>query len=236
MKNSIDKSVKKSGADMVSLKRDFVTAGHIIVHQQLADGFAHISIRLPEPENDKMIFMPRISPVILQEKDLFIIGFDEKVHQSSIHTAIYRARRDAGAVIHTHSPYVIALSLLGRTVEPIHNYSAFFHDGVPLYETGGQVGNQETAEKIVQALDTRKAIIQKGHGAFIVGQSVQDACLLAIFLEESAKYLLGVLSHGEPRPLSLEEARRIAEQTGKPSATARGWDHFRFLALRQFPL
>lgn len=232
MEHSRGKETNK--ADLAVMKQDLVVAGRIIVHQGLADGFAHISIRFPE--QDKMLFMPPESPVLLREEDLFVMDLGEKVQQSAIHTAIYRARQDVGAVIHTHSPKVISLSLLGKTVEPIHNYSAFFHDGVPLYEKGGQVGNRETAEAIVQALDQRKAVIQKGHGAFIVGQSIQDACLLAIFLEESAKYMLEVLNHGEPQPLPLEEAKRIAGQTLKPDAIARGWKHFRFLALHHFPL
>ena len=234
MKISTQKGNREGEKDLAALKKDFLTAGRIIGQQGLADAFAHISIRLPH--TDKMLFMPRKSPILLKEEDLFLVNLDESVHQSSLHTAAYRGRNDVGAAIHTHSPHVICLSLLGRSVEPIHNYSAFFHDGVTLYGTGGQVGDQENAEKIVKALGKGKAIIQKGHGAFIVGQNIQAACLLAIFLEESAKYLLEVLSRGEPKPLPIQEARRIAEQTFKQSSIERAWEHFRFLALRQFPL
>lgn len=220
--------------DLTAFKQDFLASARIIVHQGLADAFAHISIRLPA--ENQMLFMPAKSPALLQETDLFLIGLNEKAPQTSVHTAIYQHRLDVGAVIHTHPPKIISLSVLGRTVEPIHNYSAIFHEGVPLYDRAGQVGDLETAEEIVQTLDRSKAIILKGHGALTVGRSIQEACLLAIFLEESAKYYIEALACGEPRRLSLDEAQRVAAQTFKKSSIERAWEHFKALALLQFPL
>jgi HCOMODA/2-hydroxy-3-carboxy-muconic semialdehyde decarboxylase len=220
--------------DLTLLKRDLLAAARIIVHQGLADAFAHISIRLPDGE--RMLFMPPKSPALLQEEDLFVIGFEEEARQAGAHQAIYRHRLDAGAVIHTHPPKVVSLSVLGRTVEPIHNYSAIFHEGVPLYDRPGQVGDRETAEDIAQTLGGSKAIILRGHGALTVGHNVQEACLLAIFLEESAKYWLEALACGEPRRLSQDEAQRVTERTFRESAIERAWEHFKALALRQFPL
>jgi ribulose-5-phosphate 4-epimerase/fuculose-1-phosphate aldolase len=220
--------------DLMPFKQDLLASARIIVHQGLADAFAHISIRLPV--ENQMLFMPPKSPALLQEEDLFVIGLNEKAPQSSVHTAIYHHRLDVGAVIHTHSPKIISLSVLGRTVEPIHNYSAIFNEGVPLFDRGGHVGNLETAEEIVQTLDRSKAIVLKGHGALTVGRNIKEACLLAIFLEESARYYIEALGCGEPRRLSLDEAQRIAAQTFQQSSIERGWEHFKALALRQFPL
>jgi ribulose-5-phosphate 4-epimerase/fuculose-1-phosphate aldolase len=224
----------EDGMDLIPFKKDFLASARIIVHQGLADAFAHISIRLPE--KNQMLFMPAKSPALVQEEDLFVIGLDEKAPQSSIHTAIYHHRPDVGAVIHTHPPRVVSLSILGRTVEPLHNYSAIFHEGVPLFDRPGQVGDQETAEEIVRTLGGSKAVIQKGHGALTVGRNVQEACLLAIFLEESAKYTMEALAFGEPKRLSPEEAKRVAGQAFRQSSVERGWEHFKSLALRQFPV
>ena len=220
--------------DITHFKQDLLTAARILVSQGLADAFAHLSVRLAE--ESRILFMPSKSPALLKEEDLFMLGLEEKASQSSIHTAIYRQRRDVGAVIHTHSPKVITLSVLGRTVEPIHNYSAVFYEGVPLYERVGQVENRERAEEIVRALGQGKAMVLKGHGAVVVGHTLQEACLLAIFLEESSRYFLDALTCGEPQKLSSDEAQQVAAHTFKSSSVERGWNHYKALALRQFPL
>jgi len=62
--------------DLIPFKQDFLASARIIVHQGLADAFAHISIRLPE--KNQMLFMPAKSPVLLQEEDLFVKFFQPK--------------------------------------------------------------------------------------------------------------------------------------------------------------
>ena len=219
---------------MTTFERDLLTAARIIVYQGLADAFAHLSIRLPDGE--QMLFMPAKSPALLQKEELFTIGIEEEARQASVHQAVYCHRPDAGAVVHTHSPNVICLSVLGQTVEPIHNYSAIFYEGVPFCDRVGHMRYGGGAAEIARTLGGRKAVIQKGHGAVTVGSNIQEACLLAIFLEESADYLMAALSCGEPQRLSWDEAQRVAGETFGPRSVTRAWEHFSSLALREFPL
>src|SRR2546430_6047343 len=55
-------------------------------------------------------------------------GFKPSV-DTPIHVAIYRARPDVGAVIHTHSPYAAAFSTLGREIPPLITESAGYLGG-----------------------------------------------------------------------------------------------------------
>ncbi len=207
------------------LKRDFVAALRIIHRKGLSDAFAHLSTRLEG--GNKMLFMPRKSPALVQAKDLFVVDLDTQVPQSSVHQAIYKSRSDVGAIMHFHSASAILLSVVGQTVRPIHNYSAIFFEGVPLFQKPGQTESPEKAAEIATALGKCKAILLTGHGAVVVGATIPEVCMLSLYLEESARLEAEALRLGEPNYLSREEAERIARSTFKPASTERAWNHFK---------
>jgi ribulose-5-phosphate 4-epimerase/fuculose-1-phosphate aldolase len=208
---------------MLELKRDFVRAMRIIQREGLSDAFAHLSVRL---NRDEMLFMPRRSPALVGEDELFAVSLDKPVAQSGVHQAVYRARSDVESVIHFHSPNVVLLSVVGETLRPLHNYSAIFFEGVPLFEPPGQVETPERAAEIARTLGAAKAVILRGHGAVVVGRSIPEVCILALYLEESARLQTEAMRLGKPRYLSSEEAERISKRTFKPASTERAWEHF----------
>lgn len=207
------------------LKRKYVTALRIINDQGLSDAFAHLSARL---DGDKrMLFMPRKSPALVKLKDLFLVDFEKQAPQSSVHQALYKARSDIRAVMHFHSFQVILLTVVGETVRPMHNYSAIFYEGVPVFQGSGQVETPERAAEIAQLLGPAKAVLLRGHGAVVVGRSIPEVCMLSLYLEESARLQIEAMKLGEPRYINAGEAERIARRTFKPESTLRAWEHFK---------
>ncbi len=160
-------------------KADFITALRIIHREGLSDAFAHLSAR--SSDGNGMLFMPRKSPALVRSDELFFVDFEKPVPQSSLHQAIYKSRSDVQAVVHFHSPAVILLSVLGQTIRPMHNYSAIFYQGVPLYTGTGQVESPARAGEMAQLLGDAKALMLRGHGAVVVGQSIREVCMLALF-------------------------------------------------------
>ena len=207
-----------------AVKSDFITALRIIYHEGLSDAFAHLSVR--SNDGDQMMFMPRKSPALVQKDELFFVDFDKAVPQSSLHQAIYKARSDVRAVFHFHSPAVVLLSVVGQTVRPMHNYSAIFYQGVPLYTGTGQVESPARAGVMAKLLGDARALMLRGHGAVVVGQSIREVCMLALFLEESARLQTEALRLGTPMFLERDEAEKIAKRTFKPTSVERAWDHF----------
>jgi ribulose-5-phosphate 4-epimerase/fuculose-1-phosphate aldolase len=208
---------------LAALKKDFVTAMRIINREGLSDAFAHLSARVG---GDKMLFMPRKSPALVKTKDLFVVDFIKQLPQSGVHQAFYQARADIGAVIHFHSPQVILLTVIGQSVRPMHNYSAIFYEGVPVFEGTGQVETPERAAEIARLLGPAKAILLRGHGAVVVGKTIPEVCILALYLEESARLQTEAMKLGAPKFLSRDEAERVAKRTFKPTSNARAWEHF----------
>ena len=206
------------------MKGDFITALRIISHEGLSDAFAHLSARTDG--GDAMLFMPRKSPALVDYNELFVVDFDKPVPQSSIHQAIYKTRPDVKAVFHFHSPAVILLSVVGQTVRPMHNYSAIFYEGVPLYTGTGQVESPARAGEMAKLLGSAKALMLRGHGAVVVGRSIREVCMLALFLEESARLQNEAMRLGTPMFMERDEAERIAKRTFKPTSVERAWEHF----------
>lgn len=206
------------------LKRDYITALKIISREGLSDAFAHLSARVDSGQ--KMLFMPRKSPALVRRAQLFVVDFEKPVPQSTVHQAVYKARQDAQAVLHFHSPYTILLSVVGQTVRPMHNYSAIFYEGVPLFESAGQVETPERAAEIARILGASKAVLLRGHGAVVVGRSIPEVCVLSLYLEESARLQVEAMKLGDPQYIPAEEAERLARRTFKPESTLRAWEHF----------
>jgi ribulose-5-phosphate 4-epimerase/fuculose-1-phosphate aldolase len=208
-----------------AVKRDFIAALRIIYREGLSDAFAHLSTR--SNDGNEMLFMPRKSPALVQSEELFFVDFERAVPQSSLHQAIYKARADVNAIFHFHSPAVILLSVVGQSIRPMHNYSAIFYAGMPLYTGTGQVESPARAEEMAKLLGGARALMLRGHGAVVVGQSIREVCMAALFLEESARLQSEAMRLGTPMFIERDEAEKIAKRTFKPASVDRAWDHFK---------
>ena len=116
--------------------------------------------------------------------------------ETCVHRAIYQSTINK-AIIHTHSPYAVALSLLEqKTVEPLDSEGMVFLGTMPIVE--GQFGTNELAKAVSFALQTHKACIARGHGVFAAGNSLCDAYTAACMAEHSAqvRYLVKAYSSG----------------------------------------
>jgi L-fuculose-phosphate aldolase len=105
--------------------------------------------------------------------------------ETRVHRAIYQSTANM-AIIHTHSPYAVALSLLEqKEVVPLDSEGLVFLGTMPIVE--GQIGTNELAMAASSALKTHKACIARGHGVFAAGNSLCDAYTAACMAEHSAQ-------------------------------------------------
>ena len=54
--------------------------------------------------------------------------------EAVLHTEVYRARPDVGAVVHGHPPFATAFAATGATLEMLTHDSVLFSDGVAVFE------------------------------------------------------------------------------------------------------
>lgn len=118
------------------------------------------------------------------------------------HTWIYRARPEINCIIHTHPPYISALSMLEVPLAVSHmDTSPLFEDCAFLEKWPGvPVGNEE-GEIISAALGNRRAILLAHHGQLVVGKTIEEACMLALLMERAARLQLLAMAAGTIKPL-----------------------------------
>jgi L-fuculose-phosphate aldolase len=139
-----------------------------------------------------------------------------------LHLAVYAARSEARAIVHTHSPAATALSALVDEVPAVHYYTELFGGPVRVapYAT---YGTEELARNVVHALRDRTACLMGNHGAVIVGPDLAGAHEKSGYLEWLCDVYLRAASAGTPRLLSPAQLAAVAAKLagrGRPPATA----------------
>ena len=122
------------------------------------------------------------------------------------HAAFYRARPDVRSVIHTHSHWVSTFVTRERTIGMYNVASVLFHDEQIVHADDGSkppVPGDEMAAK----LGGRSVILIKNHGAIVVSDSLEKATIMALTLEQSARYHLEAEAAGGTE-FPVAEARR----------------------------
>ena len=131
--------------------------------------------------------------------------------ETPMHLAIYAATT-AGAVVHTHSPEVIALSASRLELPAIH-YAITDLGGPVRVAPYVRFGSDQLAAAAVDALDGRSAVILRNHGAVSYGRDLAQAYDRALLLEWLARTYRLALSYGEPSILSAAELDEVTAES-----------------------
>jgi L-fuculose-phosphate aldolase len=146
------------------------------------------------------------------DDDGHAVGRCEPSSEWRFHAAIYRARGDLHAVVHTHSCHATALACQGLSIPAFH-YMVAVAGGADIrcaeYAT---FGTQALADNVLAALAGRRACLLAHHGVIACGGSLESAFSLAVEVENLARTYAVVRSLGEPRLLPAEEMERVLQR------------------------
>ncbi|MEM4848814.1 MAG: class II aldolase/adducin family protein, partial [Ignisphaera sp.] len=161
----------------------------------------NLSVRLPGT-NYIWITPTGLHKAELKVDDLVKINLDGDVveghHRPSsewrFHVAIYRARPDVFAVIHTHNPAVLVLDLLDINLDSsLLIESKYYIKGVA-YVPEAEPGSEELAKHVADIVSTGvNAIILRKHGVISLGRNLYEAETVAEALEDLAQIQLHTL-------------------------------------------
>ena len=128
------------------------------------------------------------------------------------HRDIYAAFPEAGAIVHAHSPFAVALACLRRDIPAFH-YLVAMAGGVDIrcarYAT---FGTQALSDAILEALRDRRACLMANHGLVAWGRDLAGALALAVEVEALCGQYLCCLQAGEPVLLSDAEMAEVLEK------------------------
>lgn len=160
----------------------------------VAGTWGNISCRVKE--EDKIVITPsgvqydKLQAEHIPIIDMFghILDGDLKPSsEAALHLAIYNARPDVQAIVHTHSPYATAHAIARKPIE------ATCEDMVQV--VGGRVdvaeyalpGTEELAKNVVWAIDQKQAALMANHGLVAIAETMNEALKVALICEKSAQ-------------------------------------------------
>jgi HCOMODA/2-hydroxy-3-carboxy-muconic semialdehyde decarboxylase len=224
-----------SGKDILD---ELVTANHILGNEGVVDVFGHVSVRDPQ-QPDRYFLSCSRSPELVQRSDIMQftldskpIGNDEREAyiERFIHGAIYEARQDVNAVIHSHTDDVLPFTISDRPLGAVMPPAAKIGSRVPVWDIDAHFGdgtdmlvrNHEFGTDLAKTLADGSAVLMRGHGFAVAGSSLAEAVQIAVFLPRNAKILWQALQMGAVKCLSEAEVAVLRKGRGSP----RAWEYW----------
>ena len=128
-----------------------------------------------------------------------------------LHAAVYAARPEAAAVVHTHSPMATALSCAREGIPPFHYMVALAGGNDVRCAPYATFGTRALAENCVSALAGRRAALLANHGVVAFGATLAAARALAEEVENLARQYLALRAAGlAPVLLTAAEMDEVA--------------------------
>jgi L-fuculose-phosphate aldolase len=201
------------------LREEVARVAKQLIHSGLVPGTSG-NVSASTPEGDVLMTPSGIDYGELEPNDVVLVGVAGEVLEGSLqpstetpmHTGIYRARPEVGAVVHTHSVFATTLACLGWTIPPVHYMlTTLSEDGeIPLapYTT---YGTEQLADYAAEALgESRNACLLQNHGTITVGDSPEEAFSRTVVLEEMAEIYYRTRVAGGPVLLAPEQVEDVA--------------------------
>ncbi len=222
-----------------ALMEDLVAASRILARQGVVDAFGHVSVRHNLDPN-RYLVARSLAPALVTADDIVEYDLDSnpvnlngrgQFSERFIHGSIYKARPDVIAVVHNHSPSVVAFSISSRPLRPVYHMPAFIGDVLKVFDIREEVGitdilvrDADRGRALVEVLGNEPAVLMRGHGVAIVGDSLPLAVGRSVYLELNARIQSQAIAlGGDITYLDPEESRMLMEG-GEHRGFLRAWE------------
>jgi HCOMODA/2-hydroxy-3-carboxy-muconic semialdehyde decarboxylase len=223
-------------------KHDLMSANRILAHEQVVDGYGHVSMR--HPENPAWFLLSRSrSPELVTVDDLMTftldgmpVGGDTRPGylERFIHGSIYAARPDVHAVVHSHAEDVVPYSISDVPLEPVFHQSARMGTHLPVWEISEKFGDTnllvtcvEHGADLAARLGDNTIVLMRGHGFAAVAPTLYEAVSISVYLPKNARILTSAkLLGGRVRTISAAEIAAVGPADPEAPAFQRGWEYW----------
>jgi len=195
---------------------DLAACYRLCDHFAMTDMIAtHISARVPDSPNEFLVIahgllFGEVTASSLLKTDLdgnvtLLPEFGEGMPEYSlqpaafvIHSAIYRARADVMAAIHTHTTAGMAVSALQCGLLPLTQTAHRFTGRVAYHDFNGPERDPSERDIIAAHLGEQNLMILRNHGLLTVGQTIPEAFNFMYGLERACQAQVAAMSCNTP--------------------------------------
>ena len=214
---------------------DLVLANRMLARElAILDTRGHTSARSQLDPNH--YFMPRyLSPGAATADDIIENDLDsnavagprnDQARETHLHGQIYQARPDVMAIVHAHTPELVAFGMssvplwYGENRIPVFDIRPF-NEG-----RSGIISNPELGRAMAQTLGDREAVLLWGHGVAVTGSSISELVTRADDLRDTARLQQAVIAMGGTWNPQI---RRVTEPGSRE--VGRAWAYLKQLVL-----
>lgn len=183
---------------------DLAIANHILYDQGVLDAFGHVSAR-HDKAPERFLLARNMAPALVTAADIVEFDLDGTALTAAgravylerfLHGAIYRARPEVMAVVHSHSPSVVPFSTVkGSPLRAICHMGGFLGTATPIFEIRDFAGDASDllisdirlGQSLAQVLGDKPVVLMRGHGSTVVADSLVTAVFRAVYTEVNAR-------------------------------------------------
>ncbi len=170
-----------------------------------------------DPESGHVVVTPSgLDYSDLTPEDMIVVDMDLNVVEGSFRpsvatnlwTAILRARPELHAVVHSHSPYATAFSVINEPIPIITETQADWFGQPVRVAPYAHIEDEHFVSAPVEALGDGFGVLLGQHGPITVGENLAHALERAVTLEEAAKTCFIARSMGRSLEFTPDQAAR----------------------------
>ncbi len=241
-------------ADIRVLIDEIVIANRILAAEGITDAYGHVSVRHPD-RPDRYLLSRARAPQCIEAPDIMEYALDgtpidpkggSPYLERFIHGALYEARPEVRAVVHSHSLSTIPFSVGGETIRPMLHNCAIIGAEVPIWDSRRAFGDTDLLVRdMAMGRDLARTVgggataLMRGHGSVVAERHLRRAVYASIALQTSANLQRETARYQNPVFLSAGELAQCngmyVEAEGQPlQGIDRAWEYWCYRAGMQY--
>jgi HCOMODA/2-hydroxy-3-carboxy-muconic semialdehyde decarboxylase len=203
-------------------------AARALARHGLVNAYGHCSARIDD--RTFLVCPPKPMGLIQAGEDCTTVQIDAPLPKGvlgevRVHQQIYMRRNDVNGICRFISPKLLSLSALLRVPKVRHGFGTYFAPGPKFWSGVALLRSDDKAIAVAEELGSSPGIILRGNGAIVVGETLEQAVVLAWYLEDMARVELDVLAVNAKfaKGYSMQEAHQRATFEG--GVVERMWDY-----------
>lgn len=195
------------------IKQSICDAARQLVEARLViNTQGNISVR--DPESGLIAVTPHdVEYAVMNHHDICTVdvdgnhleGWREPSEESAVHLAVYRARPEVGAVVHTEPVNTNAFGVVGREIDAVLVSLLVFNRGPVPAMPFMPSGSTAFGEEMVRVMGDGNAVIWGNHGLLTCAATLEEAVKGSVAVESAAETLIKAEQLGTPRALTYDE-------------------------------
>lgn len=237
---AVEASVRDAvSAEEWALRVELAAAYRLVAHFGWDDLiFTHLSARVPGTDshfllNPMDLTFDEITASNLVKVDLEGKAVMPTAHVTNpagfvIHSALHRARPDAHAVMHLHTPHGQAVCAHAAGLLPLTQTAMTMGNDLAFHDYEGIAVDLAERDRLVADMGERHFLLLRNHGTLTVGETVGEAFVRLYFFERACQAQVFALAAGTdhlhyPKPEVAELTARQGQSGLKTIANKFAW-------------